>query len=79
MVEVHATNYASFAYTVNAEDTTDIEVKFITPAGTVIPTDELAIFVSGGTFAIADNVVTITPASAGKISVFAVKTFPIAE
>ena len=81
MVEIHATNYASFAYTVNAEDTTAIDVQFVTSSGTIINTNELAIFVSGGTFAIDSDtqVVTVTPASAGKVSVFAVKTFPVAE
>jgi len=73
MVNVHASNFASFTYTVNAEDTTAFELEFVTPSGNVIPTDELVIFVDGGTFAISDNVLTITPASAGKVSVLAVK------
>lgn len=73
MVEVHASNFASFSYTVTTEDTTAFELQFITPAGTVFNTDDLAIFVDGATFTIADNVLTITPSSAGKVSVLAVK------
>lgn len=76
MIEVKVTNGISFGWTKTVEDTSDIELAFVGNAGEVLK--DVAIVVSGGTFTVNSDtgVVTVTPASAGRIDVIAQRAYP---
>lgn len=77
MINVKVTNFQNFAYTFVAEDTSDVEIKFVNNAGNVV--DGLSVVANNATFTESDGVYTFTPASAGRVDILAVKAYPTAE